>query len=286
MRARSVVLALSAVSILATAEVASATTAVTYKDGLVTIRCKDMPLGQVFDQLKAASGLQVILDGAVRSVRLTAEIDSQPLNFALERLLEGTGVNYAMFLDRGDWQRVAKIYIGSAGAGSAAARGGSPASVSTPMTPRRSTVTRPAADEMEENFEEPEEPDLSEPEPATSEESIVEPQDEGDVDAAPPGSSPNPAPNYLPPPPSFPRSSFTPGLDAQNPFGSTQPATAPQPKNPSGAGTGAGTTTAPGNPPPAYLPFFDAFGRPIPVNPQQQQQPPQGSEQQQKKPQQ
>jgi hypothetical protein len=72
--------------------------------------------------------------------------------------------------------------------------------------------------------------------------------------------------NYLPAPPSYPRSSITPGLES-SPFGAT---------NPQGqTGTSGGQQDQPENPPPAYFPFLDPFGRPIPVppeaNPQQQQ---------------
>lgn len=280
MKSRTAVLALATGLVLAATvvEVQAANATVTYKDGLVTIHCKDTPLSQVFDQLKAASGLQVILDGAVRSVRLTAEIDSQPLNFALERLLEGTGVNYAMFLDRGNWQRVAKIYIGSAGG--SVARGGSSTPASTPTPPRRGPVARPA--DVDEGVDE-DEPDGGEPESPTPADTSGEADESADENAEPPGASPAPAPNYLPPPPAFPRSSFTPGLDS-NPFGSSQPATGgTPPSNP--PGSAGSESTGPGNPPPAYFPFFDAFGRPIPVNPQQQQQqqPQTGSGQQQKK---
>jgi len=278
MKNRRALLALAAASILGIAAQAQATGAsVTYENGLVSIRCKDAPLGQVFDQLKAAAGLSVILDGAVKSVRLTADIEAQPLNFALERLLEGTGVNYAMFLDRGNWQRVAKIYVGAAGtSGGPVARGSSPVPA-RPSPLQRGRTARPADADAEED--ELDEPEVAEPEtaaPADNSDPNEDAAETGDESAEPPGASPAAVPNYLPPPQSFPRSGFTPGIE-QNPFGST-----PQPS------TGGSSTQQPGNsqpnsPPPAYFPFFDAFGRPIPVNPQQQQQPAQQGTGQQKK---
>ncbi len=278
MKNRKAVLALAAGSILAVAVEAQASGAsVIYENGLVSIRCKDTPLSQVFDQLKAAAGLSVILDGAVKSVRLTAEIEAQPLNFALERLLEGAGVNYAMFLDRGNWQKVAKIYIGSAGtSGGSVARGSSPVPVTRPSPLRRGPAARPTDAEDEE----PDEPEVAEPETAApADNTNSDPNGDaetGDQTAEPPGASPSAVPNYLPPPQSFPRSGFTPGIE-QNPFGST-----PQPST-GGSSTQQPSTSQPSNPPPAYFPFFDAFGRPIPVNPQQQQQPAQQGAGQQKK---
>jgi hypothetical protein len=68
------------------------------------------------------------------------------------------------------------------------------------------------------------------------------------------------APGFLPPPPAFPRSSATPGLES-SPFGA-QTGTTQQPG------------TRPNLAPPAYYPFTDQFGRPIPVptNPNASQQ--------------
>jgi hypothetical protein len=61
-----------------------------------------------------------------------------------------------------------------------------------------------------------------------------------------------------PPPPSYPRSPFTPGLES-SPFGPTnrqaQPGAEPQQEG------------QPKAPPPAYYPFLDRDGRPIPVPP-------------------
>lgn len=220
---------------------------VSYQNGQLTVVCSDAPLEQVFAQIKAQTGMELILEDPVKNTRLTATIEAQPVRWAIERLLAGNGLNYALFFDLQDWQKVDKIFIG---------RGGESPATPQPVA-RTPTRGRPAPAEddyqeaPEENFEETENvEDFGE-------------QPEAEPQVADPDNS-----GYLPPAPSFPRSSFTPGLES-SPFGATQGgrgggATAPAPE--------AGQTE---EPPPAYYPFLDPLGRPIPVppgaNPQQQQ---------------
>ena len=155
---------------------------------------------------------------------------------ALQRLLEGNGVNYAVMMDPRDWGRVDKVYVG--------AGGGAPARRAAPP-PRRAPQPRPQP--VEEDYDDYDD-ELDE-----FEDDVEEMDDEemGDDQNAfpPPGSSP--VPSYLPPQQNFPRSSFTPGAAPQQ----------QQPLQPSGTNA----------PPPATFPFLDAFGRPIPVPPNQQQ---------------
>jgi hypothetical protein len=63
---------------------------------------------------------------------------------------------------------------------------------------------------------------------------------------------------FLPPTPNYRRSSRTPGLES-SPFNQQQQQAQPQTPNPGGD-----------QPPPAYYPFLDPLGRPIPVPGQQQ----------------
>ena len=105
---------------------------------------------------------------------------------------------------------------------------------------------------MEEDFDAEEDDDLMD--------------EEADLEPAP-GAMPD-ASSYVPPAPSFPRSSFTPGLES-SPFG-------PNAQGQGGAAAPAPNTGGANTPPPAYYPFLDPLGRPIPVppgatNPQQQQ---------------
>ena len=93
----------------------SQSTSVSYRGGLITIRCSNATLEQVFEQIKSETGLELFLEDPVKSKRLTADIVAQPVNQALERLLAGAGVNYAMLYDSEDWQRVDKIFVGEGG---------------------------------------------------------------------------------------------------------------------------------------------------------------------------
>ena len=229
-----------------------------YAGGLLTIRCNEIPLAQIFEQIKTEAGIELILEDSIKNTRLTANIDAQPANLALERLLEGSGVNYAMSFDRQDWTRVTKIFIGSGGGGPS-----SPApqasSSRTPTRRRPARRTQPA-DEYQDEADM-----MMEDEELANEEFPDElGPDEGFE--APGGQAPS---DFNRPAPNYPRSPFTPGLESNNPVGTTNPQGQP--------GAQPQQEGEPGNPPPAYYPFLDPFGRPIPVPPgaQQQQRQPQ-----------
>ncbi|MFQ5789248.1 MAG: hypothetical protein ACE5JI_02115 [Acidobacteriota bacterium] len=232
---------------------ASGAVTVSYENGLLTVKCTEAPLEQVFESIKASTGLELLLEKSIKKTRLTADIRAEPFNLAIERLLEGSGVNYAMFLDREDWRRVAKIFIGGGGGGPAASN--SPVRASQQPS-RRTPGRRPPRppETAEEDFE-----------GASFDSAIALEGAEDAPDPRRPGqgeTEPGLSPGFVPAPPSFPRSTATPGLES-SPF-QTRPNTQ----------GGAGATT-PGSNPAPYYPFLDPFGRPIPApgtTPQQQKQ--------------
>src|SRR2546425_12970783 len=84
---------------------------ITYAGGLLTIRCAEARLVDVLEQIGSATGTALVLDAAVKSTLVTANIEAEPVQTALEHLLEGRGVTYAMSLSA-DGQRVAQMYVG------------------------------------------------------------------------------------------------------------------------------------------------------------------------------
>ena len=230
----------------------SQSTSVSYQGGLITIRCSDATLEQVFEQIRSETGLELFLEDPVKSKRLTADIEAQPVNQALERLLAGVGVNYAMLYDREDWQRVDKIFIGEGG-GVVASNQPAPNRRNTRRARRRPVPVEPAEEDFEDDPEDFEDPDDFDD---------TDDDAEGDFQNEAPAPAANP---YLPPPPAFPRSSLTPGLES-SPFGAQTGGNTPQQQS------GSPSTGRPA--PPAYYPFTDQFGRPIPVptNPNTNQQ--------------
>ena len=237
---------------IATGSAEAQSLSVSYRGNLLTIRCENASLEQVFEQIRSATGMELFLEDPVKSRRITADIDSEPLNLAVERLLAGVGVNYAMMYDPEDWQQVTKLFVGE---------GGGPLASSQPASTGRA-VRR--AEPVEDNYD-----PTAEFDDGYAEEEIQEevPEDESGffdeaADAAEEGVTDSvedvPAgQEYLPPPPSFPRSRFTPGLES-SPFGTNlEPAD----------GTASPSRTRPPTRPPAYYPFTDQFGRPIPVPP-------------------
>ena len=214
-----------------------------YQGGLLSISCRNATLASVFEKLEEVAGLELILEDAVKNKRLTADLEGVPLAMAVQRLLEGNGVNYAVMMDPRDWGRVDKVFVG--------AGGGGPARSAPP--PRRPRVRQPEpVDDGYDDFDDDmmdEDDDFDD----MDESLLGDPDNEnGPAGFAPPGSSP--VPSYLPPQQSFPRSNFTPGLPGPEAPGANQ-----EPPN----------QTAP---PPATMPFMDALGRPIPVPPDMNQQ--------------
>lgn len=128
-----------------------------------------------------------------------------------------------------------------------------------------------AQDEMMEDpeqFEEPVEPPLEEEPPPEDVEGGMAVEDPSDTE-------PPPTSDFLPPPPRYPRSSFTPGLES-NPFGQVNPPRGQQQPE-------TMTEEEGGQAPPAYYPFLDPFGRPIPIPPEARQQQQQQKKQEERK---
>jgi len=113
---------------------------ITYAGGLLTVRCAAVPLAEVLRQVGSATGMELVLDKSVKTTLLTAEVEAQPESLALERLLEGSGVTYAMSLAP-DGQHVARMYVGSEAGGKSAA-GPSPARGASTPAPAGGRVPR------------------------------------------------------------------------------------------------------------------------------------------------
>ena len=120
----------------------------TYAGGLLTIRCADAELADVLEQVGSATGMALVLDDAVKHTLLTADIQAQPVHVALERLLEGQGVAYAMSLSP-DGQNVAQMYVGTESGGKSSANTSAgrsrPPVLGVPGRPRPEPVAPPAS---------------------------------------------------------------------------------------------------------------------------------------------
>jgi hypothetical protein len=226
---------------------AAGTPVVSYDAGLLTVQCNETPLSEVFEQIKAATGVELILEDEIKGKRLSANIEAQPVHLAIERLLEGSGVNLVVFFDYQDFQRVDKVFIGGGGGGPARA---APPAASTRSNRRRPPRRSEPAEDPEDMMDMEAADDYDELNPEDIEGMEPELGTEGAEGANP----------FLPPTPNYRRSTRTPGLES-SPFNNSQQQAQPQTPNPGG-----------NNPPPAYYPFLDPLGRPIPVPGQQQPQ--------------
>jgi hypothetical protein len=105
---------------------------ITYAGGLLTIRCAHAGLADVLEQIGSATGMALFLDETVKHAVVSVDIEAQPVQNALERLLEGRGVSYAMSLSS-DGQKVARMIVGSGTEVKSGA--GAPGGLSRPAAP-------------------------------------------------------------------------------------------------------------------------------------------------------
>lgn len=179
-------LLLSSFFVLASLPLGAQPVAVTFDAGLVSISCQNAPLSAVFDVLEEVTGMELILEDTVKSTKLNADLTDVPLAMAVQRLLEGNGVNYAVMMDPRDWGRVDKVFVG--------AGGGAPARRPAPA-PRRAPQPRPQPvedDDYDDETDDFEDDDMDEMDEMNDEEM------EDDPNAFPPPGS-TPVPSYLAP---------------------------------------------------------------------------------------
>lgn len=69
---------------------------VTIHNGLVTADLNSQPLGQVLDNVKAQTSINMSVDESVSSMQVSASFHDLPVAEAIKKMLEGTGVNYAV----------------------------------------------------------------------------------------------------------------------------------------------------------------------------------------------
>jgi hypothetical protein len=242
---------------------------VTHRDGLLTIQCKDAPLSNIFGMIEKEAGVELVLEDEVKSKRLSANLTDVPVAMAVQRLLEGAGVNYIVMMDPSNWGRVGKIFVGAGGGGPARSA----------QAPRGPIAPEPPEEVYEDTADTVDPLDAGNIPADAMENPQIDQQNQEEFGTPdnpdpgaqnPPGSSP--IPDFFGQQQAFPRSNFTPGPANANPFG-TQQQQQPQQQNPQTA-------------PPATFPFTDPFGRPIPVPPEMNQQQQQQQQQQRKRQQQ
>jgi len=176
---------------------------VSYDGGLLSVTCEDEQLKDVFEQIEEQTGMTLILEEAIESTTLSANLENVPVAMAVQRLLEGRGVVYAVMMDPRDWGRVDKVFIGAGG-------GGPARQAPPPPMPREAEPIDDQMDEFEDDMDLFDDEMMNELDP----DAMDEPQGPEDFGNAP---SSAPIPSYLPPQQGFRRSTFTPGPPSANP---------------------------------------------------------------------
>ena len=220
---RGLIVALTLIAPMARAEVV-----VRVSQELVDVTATAAPLADVLDHLARQTGMEIVYDGKPPRQKVTLALQGRSTAEAVQGILEGQGLNYALVADPTGTRVQTLLLAGPAG------RGTSTGSASRAPAPiRRRPVLPPGAspemmdpgfDEMndEELYDDSglidealleDEPPLEDEEPLTPE--VATPP--------PPGSGPLPFPGGLPR--IYPASPFTP-----QPFAPPQPGTASPPE--------------------------------------------------------
>jgi hypothetical protein len=66
------------------------------QNGLVSAELQSQPLMQVLDRLKAQTDIHLVIDDGVPGRTISASFQDLPVAMALKKMLEGTGINYAV----------------------------------------------------------------------------------------------------------------------------------------------------------------------------------------------
>ena len=90
------------------------------RDGLVTADIQSQPLTQVLDRLKAQTDVHLLIDDGVEGKTVSANFQDLPVASALKKILEGTGINYAVLA--GENGELESIFIGGSTTPGAAPR--------------------------------------------------------------------------------------------------------------------------------------------------------------------
>ena len=122
------------------------------RNGRLTIHAAAVPLVQVLDVLTRETGLDVVFESAPPRQRVSADIEDAREPEALARLMEGTGVSYALRLSA-DGERVEMLMLFD----TAHARPGSTTASTRPSQP--ALVPEPPPDEDEPPLFEPPPPE-------------------------------------------------------------------------------------------------------------------------------
>jgi hypothetical protein len=66
------------------------------RDGRVSADLQSQPLTQVLERLKAQTNMKMVVDEGITGKTVSAKFQNLPVGLALKKILEGTGINYAV----------------------------------------------------------------------------------------------------------------------------------------------------------------------------------------------
>ena len=208
-------------ALVLTAPVARAEVVVRGTEERVDVTATAAPLADVLDGLARQTGMEIVYDGKPPRQKITVALQNRSAAEAVQGILEGQGLNYALVADPTGRHVQTLILAGPAGKGTSAggsSRSPSPLSRRPPLPPGASPdMMDPTFDELgdEDPYDDLMDEELLEDEPPLDEEEPLAPA----AAAPPPGSRPLPFPGGQPR--VYPASPFTPQPSFGPPAGSS-----------------------------------------------------------------
>jgi len=201
----------------------------------VDVTATAAPLADVLDQLARQTGMEIVYDGKPPRQKVTLALQGRSAAEAVQGILEGQGLNYALVADPTGTRVQTLLLAGAAGTGTSIGSG----APRPPAPIRRRPVLPPGAspEMMDRGFDEMEDEDLYD-DPGLMDEALLEdePPLEDEDPLAPATAAPPPGSGALPfpggQPRVYPASPFTPQPFSPSPAGAApgagQPETPPE----------------------------------------------------------
>jgi hypothetical protein len=190
------------------ASASSAEVQVTAAGPLISVKATRASVGDVLQQIGRATGMKVQFDGAPPHASVTVDLVSRPVSEAVERVLEGAGINFAWTLQGSQGQVASLLLLGAPTprpGGGFRPDGAAPPVVNRLLRPEPPADVEPTVDD-----------DVSDGNPGELFQTVPPP------DPAPPA-QPAAAPSPTPPPPLQPYGILGPAIPAPTPTPTPQP---------------------------------------------------------------
>jgi hypothetical protein len=87
------------------------------ENGRFSIECADASLSEILREIAAVTPMELWLDEGLADRKVSVSVAGVTMKQAVERLFRDVKVNYVLYLDAANPEKVAKVYVGGSGGG-------------------------------------------------------------------------------------------------------------------------------------------------------------------------